>query len=111
MKNNQSGNGIVQLLFFGAIAATLGIAVIGGGVFWHFSRDLPKIITVADYRPLTVTRIIAKNKKGEDEEIGEFFKERRYVVPYEKIPRSSFRLLFRPRTISFLNIRGSISHP
>jgi penicillin-binding protein 1A len=87
MQKKFKPTGIIQLLFFGAIAATLGVVVLGGAVFWHFSRDLPKIISVADYRPRTVTRILAKNQKGEDEEIGEFFIERRYVVPYEKIPQ------------------------
>ena len=82
-----SKGGLVQILFFTAVGGSLLFVLVGAVVFWHFSRDLPKIITVADYRPLTVTRIMGKNVKGEDEEIGEFFKERRYVIPYEKIPQ------------------------
>jgi penicillin-binding protein 1A len=82
---NRSGAGMIQILFFGAIAVSILAMATVAGVFWHFSRDLPALITVADYRPLAVTRVIAKNSKGEDEVIGEFYKERRYVVPYEKI--------------------------
>ena len=71
----------------------LGCAAFFGGsdiVYWHFSHDLPKIITMADYRPPIVTKILAApdpaNPKDE-QLIGEFYaKERRYVVPYEKIP-------------------------
>jgi penicillin-binding protein 1A len=70
-----------------SISGTL--LLIGGvwGVYLYFSKNLPKIITVADYHPLGVTRIIGTGAQG-DAELGEFFKERRYLIPYEKIPQS-----------------------
>ncbi|CAM6054220.1 unnamed protein product [Sphagnum tenellum] len=43
-------------------------------------------MNVADYHPLGVTRVFATGANHEKIEIGEFFKERRYLVPYEKIP-------------------------
>jgi penicillin-binding protein 1A len=76
------------LFLMGAGCTLLGLAGVGL-LFWQFSHDLPKLITVADYRPLTVTRIVGApdpaNPK-EDATIGEFYKERRYLIPYEKIP-------------------------
>ncbi len=85
------------LLLFGAIfvLGTLGFAAIAGATLWKFSLDLPKLITVADYRPLTVTQVLAapkpaaggsKAEAAEPEVLGEFFKQRRYIVPYEKFP-------------------------
>jgi penicillin-binding protein 1A len=81
---------VVKTLFFMFVACTGAGALLVAAVLWHFSHDLPKIITVADYRPPGVTRVLAApdpaNPK-EEQLIGEFFKqERRYVVPYEKIP-------------------------
>jgi penicillin-binding protein 1A len=65
----------------GTIICGAGIA----GVLWHYSRDLPKLITAADYRPHIVTQVIAVGGQ-KPTVIGEFKKERRYLVPYEKIP-------------------------
>ncbi len=68
------------LLFFGILVfgSVFGVA----GAFWYFSRDLPSIETLHDYRPSLVTKVY-----GEDNElIGQFFIERRFLVPLEKIP-------------------------
>ncbi|HUP58122.1 MAG TPA: transglycosylase domain-containing protein, partial [Bdellovibrionota bacterium] len=96
---------IFKSLFLLAVGGTLLLALVGGVVFWHFARDLPQIITLADYRPLAVTRIVADGiaggvaggaaEKAPGREpapeqgppvIGEFYKERRYLTPYEKMP-------------------------
>ncbi|MCM2322889.1 MAG: PBP1A family penicillin-binding protein [Oligoflexia bacterium] len=85
---------ILRMTFILMVAGTFLGVVVAGAIFWHFSRDLPNIITVADYKPLTVTRIVATGGSQESETpgpekevvIGEFFKQRRYLVPYEKIP-------------------------
>lgn len=76
---------IFKTLFILALISTGLITLVGAGVFYHFSKDLPKIISVEDYRPLTVTRILGDGGK-EDAVIGEYYKERRYVIPYDKIP-------------------------
>ena len=110
--------GFVQFLFFGVIAGTLAVLTLVVLVFWHFSRDLPKILTVEDYHPPVVTRVYAApqslntpdimhapasvtsgSAKGKDNTpelaaapgkgdtlIAEYFKERRYLTPYDKIP-------------------------
>ena len=67
------------------LAGSLLGTVFGGIAFWHFSNSLPKMIDVADYKPLGVTRILAGGGK-ENQTIGEFYKERRYVIPYDKMP-------------------------
>lgn len=78
---------VFKTLFFLALAGTVLTTIAGAVVFWHFSRNLPQIITVADYRPPTVTRVLA-NGGREDALVGEFAgNERRYLVPYDKIPQ------------------------
>lgn len=45
--------------------------------------SLPHLITVADYQPLLVSQIYDRNEK----KVGEFFRERRILVPFDKIPK------------------------
>jgi len=67
---------IVALLFL--TAATLGTLA---GVFFAYGNDLPEITALDDYRPNTITRILASN----GDVIGEFATERRVVVGYDDI--------------------------
>lgn len=83
-KRQQDFGWFFKMVFLVGVVGTV-LAIGGGGlVVWYFSRSLPQIITVADYRPLGVTRILGGGGK-EDQELGEFFKERRYLIPYDKI--------------------------
>lgn len=52
------------------------------GVYYYLSRDLPKINTLKDYRPATVTSVFSDDGR----KIGEFYKERRIVIPLEEMP-------------------------
>ncbi len=75
------------LSFFGAIFSllTLGlfmIALIIGGVFWMYGRDLPSHEALAQYKPPTISRIYS----GEGHLIDEFAKERRLFASYDEIP-------------------------
>src|ERR1044071_3636532 len=67
---------VVALLFLAA--ATLGTV---GGVLFAYGDDLPEISALDDYRPNTITRILASN----GDVIGEFATERRVVVGYDDI--------------------------
>jgi len=75
------------LSFFGAIftLVTLGfamIALIVGGVFWMYGRDLPSHEALAQYKPPTISRIYS----GEGHLIDEFAKERRLFAASGDIP-------------------------
>ena len=52
------------------------------GVFFFLSRDLPKITSLKDYHPSIITTVLS----DDHQKIAEFYKERRIVVPLEKIP-------------------------
>lgn len=75
----------LSLISSGA-ALLVGVVLLVGGVF-YFSSTLPQIFGSADYRPLTVTQFVMKETDGKDRVVAEFFKERRYVIPFEKIPK------------------------
>ncbi|MBF0159952.1 MAG: PBP1A family penicillin-binding protein [Magnetococcales bacterium] len=66
------------LSFVAAIAGAGGVAAI----FWHYSRDLPPLKNLADYRPNLVTRVFARDYQL----MGEFFVERRQFVPLAEMP-------------------------
>ena len=60
------------------IAAMLGTL---SGVLFAFTDDLPQISALDDYRPNTVTRLLARDGRA----VGEFATERRVVVGYNDI--------------------------
>jgi penicillin-binding protein 1A len=53
------------------------------GTYFFFSSDLPSESALKDYRPSIITKVYGD--KGDL--IGEYFVERRIVVPYNKIPK------------------------
>ncbi|MGZ3803186.1 MAG: hypothetical protein ACXVB4_03175, partial [Pseudobdellovibrionaceae bacterium] len=61
------------------IAGVIGVYF----VFHSIKASLPQLITVKDYHPLLVSEVYDRNNK----KIGEFFRQRRTLVPYEKIPK------------------------
>lgn len=92
-------------LFILSIIGTVIVTILGGTVLWYFSRDLPAIITAADYRPLGVTRVLGGGGR-EDQLLAEFYKERRYVVPYEKIPETVVQAFISAEDDSFFEHQG-----
>src|SRR5512138_1193471 len=67
-------------LAIGAVNAAILVAI---AAYVHFSRGLPEIPTLDQYRPPIVTEMIS----ADGQIAGEFFEERRKVVPYERIPK------------------------
>ncbi|MCG8685508.1 MAG: PBP1A family penicillin-binding protein [Desulfobacterales bacterium] len=65
------------------LAAVLGCAGLAG-LFFYLSQDLPKINTLKDYRPATVTNVFSDDGR----KIGEFYKERRIVIPLSDMPQN-----------------------
>jgi len=69
------------LLFI--LTGLLGCAGIAG-LYYYLSQDLPKINTLNDYRPATVTSVFSDDGR----KIGEFYKERRIVIPLSEMPKN-----------------------
>lgn len=65
---------VSALFFFGVLCA--------GGVYLYVKSTLPQMITLDDYKPLLVSNVYDREGK----KFGEFFRERRILLPYEKIP-------------------------
>jgi penicillin-binding protein 1A len=69
-------------LFLGLGAVNLLVVVLVGG-YLHYARGLPDIPALEKYRPPVITEMIS----ADGQLAGEFFDERRKVVPYARIPR------------------------
>ena len=69
----------IFILFMAGAVAGLATAV---GVYFYFARDLPRITSLRDYRPATITEIYADN----GELIGQYYLEKRKIIPIEEIP-------------------------
>src|SRR5215210_2070570 len=65
----------------GLVALFLSTALVGtaSGVLFAYADDLPGISALDDYRPNTITRLLARNGQV----VGEFATERRVVIGYD----------------------------
>ncbi len=77
------GRTLLRWALFVAIGlANAGVVALVAG-YLYFSRGVPEIPTLEEYRPPIVTEMIS----ADGQIAGEFFEERRKVVPYERIPK------------------------
>ncbi len=68
---------------FAAIGVANGLVVLFAGAYLWFSQRLPELPSVSEYRPPIITEVIS----ADGQIAGEFFDERRKVLPLERIPR------------------------
>ena len=69
------------LLWFCLLAGIAGIGTLVG-VYFYLSEDLPRIASLADYRPPVITTVYSDDNR----KIGEFYTERRITIPLSEIP-------------------------
>jgi len=84
----------------------LVLAVLGAGsagsVIWYLSRDLPDVQAVRNYRPSQVTQIYADN----NELIGQFYVEKRLVVPLSRVSKSVWQAIVAVEDSRFFEHHG-----
>src|ERR1041385_1731124 len=88
------------------IAIGLGIVLMGAIVLavtvLVLSSRLPQLTSISDYKPLLVSEVYAQDGK----KVGEFFRERRIVTPYEKIPKKLVQAFIAAEDSSFFEHGG-----
>ena len=70
------------LLAFATATLIVGTGTVAG-LFWHFSHGLPDHKQLADYQPLTVTRLYAADGRL----LAEYAREKRVFVPVAAMPK------------------------
>jgi penicillin-binding protein 1A len=93
----------VRRLFIGAIAVAgfLGVAAFVF-VYRQFMETLPPIQAAVDYQPPTTTQIFA----ADGSLIGEFYSQKRYLVPLDRIPAYVRQAFISAEDDSFYEHKG-----
>ncbi|HEX9508628.1 MAG TPA: transglycosylase domain-containing protein, partial [Myxococcales bacterium] len=91
-----------MLLGWGALVLSTAALVIFAMLFYRFSDGLPQIPRVEEYWPPIVTEIYT------DDSVlaGEFYNERRKVVPYDHIPKRLVQAFIASEDASFFDHPG-----
>lgn len=89
----------VLLAFIGLVIA--GIVIVAG-LIAKFSNDLPQMIQLSDYKPLLVSEVYDRNGK----KLGEFFREKRVLVPYKEIPANVVNAFIAAEDDTFFKHEG-----
>jgi penicillin-binding protein 1A len=72
------------------------------GAYLYVSNSLPRVDTLADYRPPAITRVF-----GDDGTvIAEFYKERRIVVPVSRMPKQLIQAFVAAEDAKFFHHQG-----
>jgi len=74
---------LFRILAWTGAAALLGAVALFAG-YLYLAREVPTFDTVKDYRPLLSSHVVARDGTV----VGEFFKERRTVVPMDRFRRT-----------------------
>lgn len=84
----------------------IGLLLLGAaclvGAYFFVSETLPKVETLSDYQPPLITRIYADDGTI----IAEYSKERRILVPYEKIPKQLVQAFVAAEDSNFFKHQG-----
>lgn len=92
----------IRLLLLAAGGMLFALALCLLGAYFYVSSGLPKVDTLADYRPPVVTRIL-----GDDGSlIAELSRERRILVPVSKMPRPLIEAFIAAEDAKFFQHRG-----
>ena len=102
------GRFLIPLSKLGAFLALTGLtgaAAAAAVLYYRFSQGLPEIPKVSAYAPPVLTEVFT------DDQVlaGEFYVERRKVVPYERIPKRLVQAFIASEDAAFFT--GEILHP
>ncbi len=95
----------VRVLRFALFVACVGVlagAAVGAVLFVAYSRDLPEFTSVDQYHPKLTTKVLSVDGRL----IGEFYSERRIVVPYERIPKRLIQAFISSEDQHFFDHHG-----
>lgn len=90
-----------KLLVVFAVLIVIGAA----GAYYavqQIRQNLPQIITLQDYKPLLTTQVYDRSGK----KIGEFFRERRILVPYDQMPKNLVNAFIAAEDDQFFQHKG-----
>ena len=75
---------IFRWILMALVCSIVAMAMALGGLYLYLGEDLPKIASLSEYRPPTITEVFSDDNR----KIGEFYTERRIVIPLSQIPQT-----------------------
>ncbi len=93
---------VLRYLLFTGLGIALGGIVALVGAYLYVNRTLPKVDTLADYRPPIVSRVFSDDGAV----IAEFSRERRIVVPVSRMPRQLIEAFVSAEDSNFFQHQG-----
>jgi penicillin-binding protein 1A len=91
------------------LVIAVGLVLAGGGGLWYafqkISNDIPEIKRVSDYRPMGVTQILSL-ENNQSRVMAEFYKERRYLTPYDQMPQKVVQAFLSAEDSTFFEHQG-----
>ncbi|MFQ5454927.1 MAG: penicillin-binding protein 1A [Nitrospirota bacterium] len=88
------------IIFFSIIILLSGIGL--STTIWYLVRDIPSIDSLREYQPIVGTRVYSYDNRL----IGEFYVEKRILVPLKRIPRELFQSILAVEDARFYDHRG-----
>ena len=95
-------NRFLKYILFSLLGLPLLGAAVLIGAYFYVSTTLPKVETLSDYHPPLITRIYADDGSI----IAEYSRERRILVPFEKIPKTLVQAFVAAEDASFFKHQG-----
>lgn len=97
-----------RFAMFGRIILGLGLLgllltiILPIGAYFYISKSLPRVDTLADYRPPIITRILSDDGSV----IAELFEERRIIVPVSRMPKQLIQAFVAAEDSNFFKHKG-----
>jgi penicillin-binding protein 1A len=91
---------LLAFLFFGSVSFLFFAS--GAGIVWYFSRDLPSLDSLRQYQPSLVTKVYSEDGS----EVGQFYIERRVLVPLSQMPQELFQAIIAVEDSRFFEHKG-----
>ena len=93
---------LLTYFFFAILAAPLLAVAVLIGAYFYVSATLPQVDSLADYRPPLITTIYADDGTV----IAEYSRERRFLVPYENMPKTLVQAFVASEDAGFFKHQG-----
>ncbi len=93
---------LLKLAVFLALTAITAVLCVYGYFYWQYADGLPDIPRVEEYRPPILTEVVTSDALL----AGEFYNERRKVVPYERIPKRLVQAFIASEDSGFFDHQG-----
>lgn len=93
---------LFKILFWSSVCLAGLAALVFVAVWRELTIDLPPVAELLDYRPPTATRVYA----ADGTQIGEFYVERRYLMPIDQVPHHVKLAFLAAEDAEFYQHRG-----